>query len=152
TAYHNVIIIQFGNKLRMTINKMVKLKERISHLTDDMKKKGCSVEEIKLAIKNYVTSPVTQLKLAVSPKDINQIPKEFLDQKAIQHVNSFIPSYPKNYKFKKDSIYYDAIANLVKHLKAYFKLAEICESYKFKLFQCLPLRNTLIPSYMTIDT
>ncbi|KAI8054732.1 hypothetical protein BDF21DRAFT_430937, partial [Thamnidium elegans] len=136
TAYHNTIILQFGNKLRMTINKMVKLKERISHLTDDMRKKGCSVEEIKLAIKSDITGPVTQLKLAISSKNINQIPKDFLDQKAIQH----------------DSIYYDAIANPVKHLKAYFKLAEICESYKFKLFQCLPLRNTFIPSYMTIDT
>ncbi|KAI8095766.1 hypothetical protein BDF21DRAFT_435854 [Thamnidium elegans] len=124
----------------MTINKMVKLKERISHLTDDMRKKGCSVEEIKLAIKT------------ISSKDINQIPKDFLDQKAIQHVNNFISSYPKNYKFKKVSIYYDAIANPVNYLKAYFKLAEICESYKFKLFQCLPLRNTFISSYMTIDT
>ncbi|KAG2236350.1 hypothetical protein INT48_008332 [Thamnidium elegans] len=131
---------------------MVKLKERISHLTDDMRKKGCSVEEIKLAIKSDITGPVTQLKLAISSKNINQIPKDFLDQKAIQHVNNFISSYPKNYKFKKGSIYYDAIANPVKHLKAYFKLAEICESYKFKLFQCLPLRNTFIPSYMTIDT
>ncbi|KAG2229377.1 hypothetical protein INT48_002780 [Thamnidium elegans] len=117
-----------------------------------MRKKGCSVEEIKLAIKSDITGPVTQLKLAISSKDINQIPKDFLDQKAIQHVNNFISSYPKNYKFKKDSIYYDAIENSVNHLKAYFKLAEICESYKFKLFQCLPLRNTFIPSNMTIDT
>ncbi|KAG2229785.1 hypothetical protein INT48_005312 [Thamnidium elegans] len=74
---------------------MVKLKERISHLTDDMRKKGCSVEEIKLAIKSDITGP------------------DFLDQKAIQHVNNFISSYPKNYKFKKVSIYYDAIANSI---------------------------------------
>ncbi|KAI8091770.1 hypothetical protein BDF21DRAFT_376629 [Thamnidium elegans] len=126
TAYHNAIIIQFGNKLRMAINKMVTLKERISHLTGDMKKKGCSVEEIKLAIKSDITGLVTQLKLAISSEDINQIPK--------------------------DSIYYNAIANPVKHLKTYFKLAEICESYKFKLFQWFPLRNTFIPPYMTIDT
>ncbi|KAG2236200.1 hypothetical protein INT48_003819 [Thamnidium elegans] len=85
TAYHNAIIIQFGNKLRMAINEMVTLKERISHLTGDMKKKGCSVEEIKLAIKSDITGLVTQLKLAISSEDINQIPK--------------------------DSIYYNAIAN-----------------------------------------
>ncbi|KAI9266349.1 hypothetical protein EDC94DRAFT_503108, partial [Helicostylum pulchrum] len=51
TAYHNAIVLQFGNKLRMVINEVVKLKERISHLTNDLKKKDGSVEEIKLAIK-----------------------------------------------------------------------------------------------------
>ncbi|KAI9258702.1 hypothetical protein EDC94DRAFT_501174, partial [Helicostylum pulchrum] len=53
---------------------------------------------------------------------------------------------------KKNSIYYDAVVNPVKHLAAYFKLAEICESNEFKSFQCFPLRKTFIPSYMTIDT
>ncbi|KAI8087318.1 hypothetical protein BDF21DRAFT_312443, partial [Thamnidium elegans] len=76
----------------------------------------------------------------------------FLDQKTIEHVNNFISSYPKNYKFKKVSIYYDAVANPGKHLIAYFKPAEMCESYKFKSFQCFPLIKTFIPFYMTMDT
>ncbi|GAA5813232.1 hypothetical protein MFLAVUS_006706 [Mucor flavus] len=56
TVYHNATIVQF---------------ERISRLTDDLKKKGCSVEDI--------TGLVTQLELAISSKDINQVPKNFLD-------------------------------------------------------------------------
>ncbi|KAI9253058.1 hypothetical protein EDC94DRAFT_651389 [Helicostylum pulchrum] len=45
-----------------------------------------------------------------------------------------------------------SIAKPGKHLIAYYKLVETCESYGFKFFQCFPLRSTFIPSYITIDT
>ncbi|GAA5803639.1 hypothetical protein HPULCUR_009122 [Helicostylum pulchrum] len=125
TAYINSLSLQFGNKLRMVINKVVKFKERVAHLTNELKKKSCADKEIKLSVKSDIIDPITQLKLAISLKDINQIPKDFLDEKAIKHIGNFLSSYSKSYKFQKNSIYYDAVANPGKHLKAYFKLAEI---------------------------
>ncbi|KAG2237792.1 hypothetical protein INT48_009731 [Thamnidium elegans] len=44
------------------------------------------------------------------------------------------------------------MANSGKYLATCFKLAEICEFYKFKSFQYFPLRKTFTPSYITIDT
>ncbi|KAI9245952.1 hypothetical protein EDC94DRAFT_500287, partial [Helicostylum pulchrum] len=37
TAYINALSLQFGNKLRMVINKVVKVKERVAHLANDLK-------------------------------------------------------------------------------------------------------------------
>ncbi|KAI9366527.1 hypothetical protein BD770DRAFT_438661 [Pilaira anomala] len=153
TACTNAITKDFGNKLRMVVNKLIGLKQRISQLTSDLKKQGYSKEETKAKIKSNILEPATQLKLAISSRDISRIPKEFQDQKAIINcIKDIFSAYPETYKFKKDSIYYDAIANPGKHLLAYFKLAEICEANNFKLFQCFPVRKTFIPSYMTIDT
>ncbi|KAI9362853.1 hypothetical protein BD770DRAFT_407920 [Pilaira anomala] len=134
TACTNAITKDFGNKLRMVVNKLIGLKQRISQLTSDLKKQGYSKEETKA-------------------KDISRIPKELQDQKAIINcIKDIFSVYPETYKFKKESIYYDAVANPGKHLLAYFKVAEICEANKYKLFQCFPVRKTFIPSYMTIDT
>lgn len=137
----------------MVVNKLIGLKYRTSQLTSNLEKQGYSKEETKAKIKCDILEPATQLKLAISSRDISRIPKEFQDQKAIiNHIKDLFSAYPETYKFKKDSIYYDAVVNPGKHLLAYFKLAEICESNKFKLFQCFPVRKTFIPSYMTIDT
>ncbi|KAI9366600.1 hypothetical protein BD770DRAFT_423433 [Pilaira anomala] len=136
TACTNAITKDFGNKLRMVVNKLIGLKQ----------------QETKAKIKSNILEPATQLKLAISSRDINRIPKEFQDQKAIINcIKDILSAYTETYKFKKDSIYYDAVANPGKHLLAYFKLAGICEANKFKLFQCFPVRKTFIPSYMTID-
>ncbi|KAI9358206.1 hypothetical protein BD770DRAFT_419931 [Pilaira anomala] len=137
TACTNAITKDFGNKLRMVVNKLIGLKHRISQLNNDLKKQGYSKEETKAKIKSNILEPATQLELAISSRDISRIPKEFQDQKAIINYNS---------------TYYDVAANPGKHLLAYFKLAGICEANKFKLLQCFPVRKTFIPSYMTIDT
>ncbi|CAO3702794.1 unnamed protein product [Rhizopus stolonifer] len=39
-----------------------------------------------------------------------------------------------------------------RHLRAFYFLAKICEEGKIKSFNCFPLRKSLIPCYITIDT
>ncbi|ORE01513.1 hypothetical protein BCV72DRAFT_217117, partial [Rhizopus microsporus var. microsporus] len=56
------------------------------------------------------------------------------------------------YQFKKGSLYYDANASPLEHLKAYYKLADLCERSGLKSFMCFLLRKILISYYMTIDT
>ncbi|KAI9362710.1 hypothetical protein BD770DRAFT_466065 [Pilaira anomala] len=134
TACTNAITKDFGNKLRMAVNQLIGLKQRISQLTSDLKKQSYSEEETKAKIKSNILEPATQLKLAISSRDISRIPKEFQDQKAIINcIKDIFSAYPETYKFKKDSIYYDAVENPGKHLLAYFKLAEICEANKVYL-------------------
>ncbi|KAI7871600.1 hypothetical protein BDF14DRAFT_1762906 [Spinellus fusiger] len=42
-------------------------------------------------------------------------------------IHDIFSSYPMNYQFPKDSIYYDCKATTLKHLKAYYKLSSMCE-------------------------
>ncbi|KAI9345951.1 hypothetical protein BD770DRAFT_446807 [Pilaira anomala] len=117
TACTNAIIKDFGNKLRMVVNKLIGLKQRISQLTSDLKKQGYSKEETKAKIKSNIQEPATQLKLAISLRDIRRIPKKFQDQKVIiNYIKNIFSAYPETYNFKKDSIYYDAVENPGKHL------------------------------------
>ncbi|KAI9258701.1 hypothetical protein EDC94DRAFT_165480 [Helicostylum pulchrum] len=69
TAYNNALILHFGNKLRMVIDKLIVLKHRISQLITDLKKKGYSKEEIKSKIKSDIVDPATILKLAISSRN-----------------------------------------------------------------------------------
>ncbi|KAI9350428.1 hypothetical protein BD770DRAFT_461523, partial [Pilaira anomala] len=107
---------------------------------------------IKAAIKTKIIDQITKVKLAMSSKDINKIPKDLLDDQVFGYSKDFLSSYPKSYKFKKNSIYYDLKASPRKHLFAYYKLAKLFESYKLKSFRCFPLRTSFVPAHMTIDT
>ncbi|KAI9335796.1 hypothetical protein BD770DRAFT_467360 [Pilaira anomala] len=71
TACTNAITEDFENRLRMVVNKLIGLKQRISQLTSDLKKQGYSKEETKAKIKNNILEPATQLKLAISSRDIS---------------------------------------------------------------------------------
>ncbi|KAI9356038.1 hypothetical protein BD770DRAFT_458312 [Pilaira anomala] len=153
TAFDNNLILQFGNQLRRFINTVLQKKERISQLKTDLTNKHCSDAEIKASIKTNVIEPITQVKLAISTKDINKMPKGFIgDKKVLGYINDLFSSYDSSYKFKKGSIYYDVKASPRKHLLAYFKLANLCESCKIKSFQCFPTRKKFIPCHITIDT
>ncbi|KAI9338133.1 hypothetical protein BD770DRAFT_400863 [Pilaira anomala] len=106
TACINAITKDFGNKLRMVVNKLIGLKQRISQLTSDLKKQGYSKEETKAKIKSNILEPATQLKLAIPSRDISRIPKEFQDQKAIINcIKDILSAYPETYKSKLDKGY-----------------------------------------------
>ncbi|GAA5810965.1 hypothetical protein MFLAVUS_004394 [Mucor flavus] len=70
-AHKYMFTKELWNKLRMVINKLIGLKHRISQLTSDLKKKGYSKEEIKSKIKSNIVEPATQLKLAISSRNID---------------------------------------------------------------------------------
>ncbi|KAI7905155.1 uncharacterized protein BX663DRAFT_414794, partial [Cokeromyces recurvatus] len=55
--------------------------------------------------------------------------------------------YSSQYKSKNNNIYYDCKANPIAHLKAYYKLADLCEHLGSKTFACFPLRRTHTPCY-----
>ncbi|KAG1459344.1 hypothetical protein G6F56_006181 [Rhizopus delemar] len=74
------------------------------------------------------------------------------DSSEIGTIQKFFDCYSADYKFGKNSIYYDCMANPVEHLRAYYYLANHCESKYNKPFNCFPLRRTFVPCYMTIDT
>ncbi|ORE01900.1 hypothetical protein BCV72DRAFT_319779 [Rhizopus microsporus var. microsporus] len=112
TDYINNITANFGNRLHTFINRITHKKERIARLTYEMKAKNYSDKVIKNLIKTT--------------------PTNFLDDKATEQLQDFFKSYPTDYHFAKDLIYYDAKANSRQHLYAFYTLAKLCEEGNLK--------------------
>jgi hypothetical protein len=115
-----------------------------------MTAKKSSKEAIKEAIRKKVYDPCNQVKLAVTKKEIPEV--GILDDKSRSQLKTLLSSYPKDYTFKKNSIYYDVKVSPGNHFKAFSKLAELFESEQLKQFSCFPLRTSFIPCYMTLDS
>ncbi|KAI8053634.1 hypothetical protein BDF21DRAFT_456498 [Thamnidium elegans] len=77
---------------------------------------------------------------------------DILDEKSRADIRALLSMYPNDYKFQKDSILCDVVARPTNHFKAFYKLAQFFESEKLKQFDCFPLRTSVIPTYITLDT
>lgn len=152
TAYTNNISGNFGNILRKFINKLLRKEERVKELRLRMEKSNYSKKQIDNMIRTTITNVCTKVKLSISKKDINQIPKDFLTEDKLKLLQEFISAYPLNYQFDKDSIYYDVKSRPENHFKPFFVLSKLCELHNISVPVCFPLRKTNIPCHITIDT
>jgi hypothetical protein len=152
TSYINGVVLQFGSRLRMFLNKVLKKKERVLEMTQNMKNEGHTDESIKNSIKTNMNNVCFNFKVSISSKTVPAVPDGFLSQDEIKLVQAFLDCYSKDYKFSKNSIYYDVKVKPNQHIKAYFMLAKLCEENNFKSFNCFPLRKSFIPCHITIDT
>ncbi|CEG77329.1 hypothetical protein RMATCC62417_12103 [Rhizopus microsporus] len=140
TAYLNNIKAHFGSKLWAILNKLCKTKE----LAADLHKRA-----VNKALREEVYGPCNQVKRAIEKKEIPDA--TILDTSARKKVKAILQSYPNNYKFKKDFIFYDVKSNPECHYKVFMKIAELFDSEGLRQFSCFPLRTTFIPCYMTLD-
>ncbi|KAG1391200.1 hypothetical protein G6F60_012680 [Rhizopus arrhizus] len=150
TAYYNNIKAHFGNRLRGLINKLFKKKEKAESLRGEMQANKSSSKAIKEAIREKIYRPCSQVKLALAKKEMPEV--GLLDDQSKTQLNGFLSSYPEDYTFQKNSIYYDVMASPKNHFKAFFRLAELSEAEQTKQFACFPLRTTFISCYMTLDS
>ncbi|KAG0995099.1 hypothetical protein G6F63_006997 [Rhizopus arrhizus] len=109
-----------------------------------------SSKAIKEAIRKKIYRPCNQVKLAIAKKEMPEI--GLLDDQSRTRLNGFLSSYPEDYTFQGNSIYYDVMASPKNHFKAFFRLAELTEAEQTKQFACFLLRTTFIPYYMTLDS
>ncbi|KAG1141816.1 hypothetical protein G6F37_010423 [Rhizopus arrhizus] len=109
-----------------------------------------SSKAIKEAFRKKIYRPYNQVKLAIVKKDMPEV--GLLDDQSRTQLNGFLSSYPEDYTFQENSIYYDVMANPENHFKAFFRLAELSEAEQTKQFACFPLRTTFIPCYMMLDS
>ncbi|KAG1043670.1 hypothetical protein G6F43_011606 [Rhizopus delemar] len=116
----------------------------------DEEKRGTE-KEIEATVKT-ITEQISKVKLAISSRIVEDMPKEFSSSNDLNKIRNLFESYSTDYRFAKGSIYYDCKANPLKHIKSYYRLSSMCEALQNKSFNCFPLRKGFIPSYMTIDT
>ncbi|KAG1085802.1 hypothetical protein G6F42_021245 [Rhizopus arrhizus] len=150
TAYYNNIKAHFENRLRGLINNLFKKKEKAESLRGEMQANKSSSKAIKEAIREKTYRPCNQVKLAITKKEMPEV--GLLDDQSRTQLNGLLSSYPEDYTFQKNSIYYDVMASPKNHFKAFFRLAELSEAEQMKQFACFPLRTTFIPCYMTLDS
>ncbi|KAG0846692.1 hypothetical protein G6F17_013212 [Rhizopus arrhizus] len=109
-----------------------------------------SSKAIKEAIREKICRPCNQVKLAITKKEMPEV--GLLDDQSRTQLNGLLSSYPEDYTFQKNSIYYDVMASPKNHFKAFFRLAELSEAEQTKQFACFPIRTAFIPCYMTLDS
>ncbi|KAG1056690.1 hypothetical protein G6F43_001445 [Rhizopus delemar] len=108
TAYLNGVKVQFGNKIRMFLNLLLKKNERIKALKSEMKKNGGTEKEVAATIKT-ITGQISKVKLAISSRNIEDMPKEFFSSNDLDKIRNLFDSYSTDYRFAKGSIYYDSM-------------------------------------------
>ncbi|KAK9685293.1 hypothetical protein K7432_015544 [Basidiobolus ranarum] len=96
TGYLNEVNLQFGNKVRMLLNLLLRKNERIKALESEMKKNEGSEKEIMAAIKT-ITEHLKKVKLAISSRNIEDIPKEFLSSTGLNMIHNLFGSYLTDY-------------------------------------------------------
>ncbi|KAI8086847.1 uncharacterized protein B0P05DRAFT_578073 [Gilbertella persicaria] len=150
TAYHNNIKAHFGNRLHMLLNMLSKKEEKLLSLDHRMKAVNATKQAIKEARRKEVFEPLNKMKFAVSKKEIPS--SDVLDEKALSSVRDLLSTYPNNYKFEKNFIYYNVKAHPEKHFNAFYKIAKLLETEAAKTFNCFPIKTSFIPSYITLDS
>ncbi|KAI9260954.1 hypothetical protein EDC94DRAFT_132528 [Helicostylum pulchrum] len=110
TAYLNSIKAHFGNRLSMFLNKLCGKKEKAYDLKKKLEAEGCSKDLIKEKVREAVYKPCNQIKLAIVKKEMSET--YALDNISKIKLQTFLSIYGTDYKFQKDSIYYDVKARL----------------------------------------
>ncbi|GAA5817226.1 hypothetical protein MFLAVUS_010769 [Mucor flavus] len=128
TAYLNNIRAHFGHKLRIFLNNLCGKKEKWDHLHKRLTDEGYSKDMIKEKIHEEVLKPCNQIKLAIAKKKMSET--DTLDNTSKIKLQTLLSMYNTDYKFQKDSIYYDVKANPLNHFKAFYKLQELREHNK----------------------
>lgn len=100
---------------------------------------------INITTKDLTDDKSIKFKLKNAILNKKEIPEEFVEWYN-QHKSSITPT-----EIKK-SIYYDIKAYPHKFIPCLFYMNNILEQKEAKLFQSIPLRNNIVPKYITIDT
>jgi hypothetical protein len=121
--------------IQMTTNYQTNIKEHYGQHLMRFINKTTSEDKI---IRNNI-------KKGVIDNDKNNIPKEFHEWYD-KHIKYIIPQDITK------SLMYDLKANPDKFIKCLLYMNSVLEEKEHKLFQPLPLRNNIVPKYITLDT
>ncbi|CAO3630102.1 unnamed protein product [Mucor fragilis] len=161
TAYLNNIRNNFGIQLRRAVNLLLDVKPRIASIRLAAmleRQRTGNVVDADARIREQVTGPATAFKLAIcnttSLEALRErfVPTDPLFRRVLFYLRPCFESYPEDYVFEQNNIYYDCKANPARHFKAYYCLAMVFDQLNARNINCFPARTTWIPSYVTIDT
>ena len=135
TAYINNMGAYFDHHFRRAINSLLQIRQRRIDLIRQRQEEGMDNEAISNEIYEQITFPARQFKeiLAskiVDPSSIKLPFQEPIYTQALQRLTHILTSYPVQYTFEKNNIYYDAKANPCEHMMAFHQLARLFETLR----------------------
>jgi len=140
----------FTDHMRKYVNLLFKIKEKKQIILDDTKLTSVQKKEL---IRN-ISERYNNIKYDILSTDVEcKSDKKFL--KKINLIRDLILPYGN---FINDNIYYDVKARPQNYLKSMIILNELIQDLnnrrgtEYKLFQVLPLRTSIVPKYITLDT
>ncbi|KAJ2478472.1 hypothetical protein IWW56_003693 [Coemansia sp. RSA 2131] len=140
----------FGNTWQHTINTLLSCKQQQTELVAQLKAKDKSAPEIKCKCEARIWGPARRLKESLGTgRPVATTNEEWA---IIQLLWLVLCSYSIGYKFAKQSIYYDAQAFPLQHLKAFVRLNAILAQKDIKCTQALPLRCSWVYSHVPLNT
>ncbi|KAJ2474915.1 hypothetical protein IWW56_005657, partial [Coemansia sp. RSA 2131] len=121
--YHNNVMQNFGNMWQRTINTLLNCKQQQTELVAQLEVEDKSALEIKCKCEAQIWGPAWRLKeLLGTGQPVATTNEEWA---IIQLLWPVLCSYSTGYKFAERSIYYDAKAFPLQHLKAFVCLNAI---------------------------
>ncbi|KAG1470226.1 hypothetical protein G6F56_002805 [Rhizopus delemar] len=124
---------------------------------------GITEDQIRGQITKSITTPARNFKMFISqrhttPESLQnafiaqEFPEDPIYTNSVNVLQYVLTSYPPTYRFLKENIYYDVKARTVDHVKAFYRLAQLFSVLNIPVFNCFPLRRSLSPCYVTINT
>ncbi|KAI8082109.1 hypothetical protein BDF21DRAFT_438117 [Thamnidium elegans] len=110
----------------MFLNHLCDKNENLDDLQKILAAEDHNKDVIKDKVREEVLEPCNQIKLSISKK--KTLETDRLDNISKVKLQTLLSMYETDYKFQKDSIYYDVKAHPLNHFKTFYKLQELCES------------------------
>ncbi|KAJ2766885.1 hypothetical protein IWQ57_004179, partial [Coemansia nantahalensis] len=151
-AFVSNIKLRFGSMLRCAVNLLLGVKVGVAALRAEMEERGATDDEIKAACKELYWDPARQAKVALAARrpDLSDIPlRSWVALEPL--LEAVHGSYPPDYPFDGDDLYYDVKSDPMQHFRAFFRLARVITEAGGKPVQCAPMRTSFIPSCVHID-
>ena len=148
---NNNIKEHFPQYIRKYVNAYYDTNEKISKIKSNKK---LSDSEIKEKIRN-ITQIYNKIKYDLLPIDKESYASDKKYHKWINKTKQKIMPYTN---YKKNSIYYDLEVNPQNYLKSMIAINREIQNMteekeiEYKLFHVIPLRKSIVPKYITIDT
>ncbi|KAI7896401.1 uncharacterized protein EV154DRAFT_547402 [Mucor mucedo] len=158
TSYSNNVQMRLGSHLRQAVNHLLRIRQRKAELIAYRRREGLIDALIKSEVYREITEPATRFKELIArrlPQDFVLDGEQFGDpiyNNALEILRPVLTSYPVDYRFRGNSIYFDSKARLVEHMRAFYELALLFIDIELPVFNCFPLRRSWIPCYTTIDS
>ncbi|KAJ2455880.1 hypothetical protein EV183_000496 [Coemansia sp. RSA 2336] len=109
--------------LRRAVNVLTQAREQVRGIRANMR--GHPEDAIRRECREQVWQPVNQLKRALATLQDAEMPEHIAI--ARQQLQPFFDVYGDNFDLGEHDIYYDAVANPLRHLAGYYMLARILE-------------------------
>ncbi|KAJ1858201.1 hypothetical protein LPJ76_001162 [Coemansia sp. RSA 638] len=139
-----------ASKLELSVNALLKCKQRQTELVAQLEAKHATAAEIKRECETQIWGPARRLKESLGTGQ--PAGKSNEEWAIIALLWLVLRSYSVEYEFAKQNICYDVKVKPLQHLKAFVCLNAILARKEMRFVQALPLRRAWVYAHVPLNT